>query len=346
MTKTRSTWVAALFLLVAQASTAQITLTSANMPGAGLTFTSDEVESSFLSSLNIGAAGPNQTWNFSNAPTIDFPQPQYYLAPASTPFAASFPTSNLAFTDELSDTADYNYLLLNNSGMSQLGLAGGTGNLNLNPALKLFQLPFTYQNSFNSTSQASGTSEGLSVSGTYSTDVVADAYGTVTTQLGTFPCLRIKRISELNLTVLFFSVIQKDTTYEWWTTQYKSPVFSYTRNSTDVFGQLEYGSFANVLIEQAVPVSEPDASQSLALQAAPNPTTGASTISFELSRPGKTDLLVVDATGKTVANYALGTLGAGQYNQEVQLGSAPAGVYVAFLRQEGQLLGMKQLVKE
>ena len=178
------------------------------------------------------------------------------------------------------------------------------------------------------------------------TSVVADAYGTVTTQLGTFPCLRVKRISELNLTVLFFSVIQKDTAYEWWTTQYKAPVFTYDRNSTDVFGQLEYGSYANVLTEQAVPVREPQASQPVTLQTAPNPTTGASTVSFDLTRQGQTDLLVVDATGKTVLNQPLGALTAGQYSQEINLGAAPAGVYVVLLRQEGRLLGMQKLVKE
>lgn len=344
MSKARFFWLAA-FLSVAQLSTAQITLTSAHMPVGGLTFVTDQVDPAYEANLNLGNAGPNQTWDFSAAPTLDFPQSQYYLAPSATPFAASFPTANLAFTDELSDTADYNYLLVNNTGVVQQGISGGTGTLNLNPAFKIFQLPFTYQNNFTGTSQASGTSEGLTVSGTYSTSVVADAYGTVTTQLGTFPCLRVKRISELNLTVLFFSVIQKDTAYEWWTTQYKAPVFTYDRNSTDVFGQLEYGSYANVLTEQAVPVREPQASP-VTLQTAPNPTTGASTVSFDLTRQGQTDLLVVDATGKTVLNQNLGALAAGQYSQEISLGAAPAGVYVVLLRQEGRLLGMQKLVKE
>lgn len=323
---------------------AQITLNSSHMPSAGVSFTTDQVDAEFVGSLNLGNAGANQNWDFSNAPTVNELQYAYYLSPAQTPYADQFPTANLAFTDELSDTAYYNYLNLTNTAFTQLGAASGADVITYSPAFKGLVLPFTYQNNFTHTSQVSGSTEEIPVTGSYSTSVVADAYGTVKTELGTFSCLRIKRISELNLTVFLFNVIQRDTIYEWWTTQYKAPVFTYSDFSSEVLGEVSSGSYATVLTEQAVPVREPGAAR-LHLDAAPNPVQDATRLSFTTVSTGKTDLTVVDMYGKTVAQYSLGQLSPGAYTQTVDLSAAPAGAYAAMLRQNGRLVAVQQLVK-
>lgn len=324
---------------------AQITLTSSGMATANTVITTDQVESDYEDNLDLGNPGANQNWNFSAAPTINYPQSQYFLSPLQTPFPTQFASADLASTDELSDTADYAYYSLMNASFARLGVAGAGSVLTFNPPLKLFDFPFTYQSSLTQNSQVSGTSEGLTVTGTASTQVVADAWGTVTTSLGTLPCLRVKRITELNLTVLFFSIIQRDTVLEWWTNQYEYPVFEYNRNYSSLLGEEDYGSYALVLKEQSVPTKEPGSPGWTNIQATPNPVGSHTLLSFEIATSGKTEVLMVDAAGRTIARHSLGIVAPGTHTQTIDLSNASPGTYVVLLRQEGKLLGVKQLVK-
>lgn len=325
---------------------AQITLTSSNMPAPGFTIWYDQIEPDSFDLSDTGNAGANQTWNFTGFPTINIPQPTYFLDLQSTPHPDEYPTAALASAFELSDTTDYTYWDLNSTVFAQLGTVSTTAQISYSQPFKAFQFPTTYQSTFTQTNVGiSGTGEGFPISGTASTSVTVDAYGTVTTSLGTFPCLRVKRITELNVTILIFQAIQRDTSWEWWTASYKQPVFTYSRNYVSLLGEEEYGDFALVLTQQTTAAGEPDQRLSVDLRVQPNPVRDAATLAFTLSHSGETSLTIADAQGRIVRQEQMGALPVGEQRQTIDLSGVDAGTYFAILRQEGLLLGVKQLVK-
>lgn len=323
-----------------------ITLTSANMPTQNTVVVTDYLDNAYSDTMSIGPSGANQHWDFSQAVTTNFPDHQYYEAPDQTPHPAGFPGSNLASTYELSDTAEYNYYNLNANGFSQLGILGSGEQLTFSPALKIFDFPCTYQNSLNQVVAASGSLDGQQVVGQYKLQMNVDGYGTVKTSLGTFNCLRVKRISELNLSVFIFNIIQRDTTYEFWTNQYKAPVFTYDRYSTNYLGQVETGIEATVLTGQTTPTVEPAPSPASFIQISPNPVTDNTSLTLELKTTGKVEIVVADMNGKLVSTQNLGTLNPGRYQEQLETASWPAGVYMAMIRQNGKIAGIRKLVKE
>jgi hypothetical protein len=337
-----------LFFAVGACITAhgQISLTQANMPDAGMIFTSDQVEPDYSDTMSIGAAGAALVWNFSNLPLIDFPQPEYFLAASATPHADLFPNANLCTAYELSDTADYQYYILNAGSMALAGFAQSSDGLTFTPPLQQFTFPLTYQSSFSQTSNISGSFEGVNVTGTAKTSVNADAWGTVTTDLGTFNCLRVKRITEITINVLIFSIIQRDTIYEWWTPEFKSPVFEYDRNFSSVLGEEEYGGYARVLLGQTTGAQEPVSKKNTPLEVFPNPVSmGSTQLNFQVPFTAQVEWMLVDAQGKVQARNDLGQLQAGAYTENIDMARLAPGVYVLLLRQGGELTGLRQVVK-
>src|SRR6187551_2592691 len=63
-----------------------------------------------LSPISPGSAGANQTWDFSTATNSGFGYQNQYVAAASTPYASSFPTSNVAITDPTAGVTNYTFI--------------------------------------------------------------------------------------------------------------------------------------------------------------------------------------------------------------------------------------------
>ncbi len=67
----------------------------------------------------------------------------------------------------------------------------------------------------------------------------------------------------------------------------------------------------------------------------PNPFSGATTISFELAKPERISLVVLNALGEEVAELASGRFGAGSHQVRWDAGGLPSGVYYYQLRGSG-----------
>lgn len=337
---------AALALLNWQFLPAQIAFSSADMPATNTVIEESEVDSASLATANLGSAGANQTWNFSNLTVYPYPEYTYYHDTVQAPYLDMFPGANLTSTYENSDTAEYTFYLSNQQEFSQMGAADPTYYVKYDQPLQYFKFPFTYLTTINQSTGVSGESDGTGVFGTISTNAVADAYGTVTTPLGTFNCLRVKRITELNLTVFIFSVIQRDTVWEWWTKKYAAPVFSYDSYYSSFLGQEDSGSYGYLLTAQSVADKEPVKTAAMVdLQLAPNPTSGATTLRFNLPGSGPAEIMVLNAEGKIVRQEQLGNRTPGPQTVDLDLSNAVSGSYYLMLRQRGKMLGIKQLVK-
>ena len=142
---------------------------------------------------NIGPAGPNQTWSFTNLNLHTFDSIEA-VNPSSTPAGSQFPNSNIALIQQGS-----NYVYLNNSS-SELNIVGVTVpalNITLpytNPE-KILVYPSTYQTVYSDTSMATTTFPGALLQLPYDSirikqikyrNGMVDAYGSLTTDEGTF----------------------------------------------------------------------------------------------------------------------------------------------------------------
>src|SRR6188768_1501296 len=80
-------------LLITVGAIAQPTVNSSTYPAPGTTLVYTEVNATALSE---GSGGANQSWNFSNLTATGMTSTTSYVTASSTPYASSFPGSNLA----------------------------------------------------------------------------------------------------------------------------------------------------------------------------------------------------------------------------------------------------------
>ncbi|MBN4051640.1 PKD domain-containing protein, partial [bacterium AH-315-M05] len=183
-------------------SLAQITVLQSDMPVIG-----DTIPRAIdtLTTETGGGGGINQTWDFSSAiPHIQ--QNTAIINPAATPYAADFPTSNMAMTN---DGIGFVYFNLNNANMFFKGIAGDLLDNGiiivapLNPDLTLSQFPVDYGNTLSDDYGFDVTTDG-SVIDTLLDSVrlkrvgtvvdTVDGWGTTITPVGCYNSLRIKRL--------------------------------------------------------------------------------------------------------------------------------------------------------
>jgi hypothetical protein len=322
---------------------AQITLSTSDMPVSGTVINVSYPDTVDVSTLGLDNAGANQSWDFSNL--VGFQgDPSIYLNAADAPQFSLFPNASLASTYEVTDSSDYTYFLSNSTEFSQLGQAGSGSLVNFAQPFKSFKFPFTSSTIIDQITNVTGDSDGIPVSGTAKTNVSVVGSGTVKTALGTFPCLRVKRITELTATVLFFTITQRDTSWEWWTNSFKAPVFRYAQSYISAFGEESWEAYGEILASQTVATNSVRL-PSTDLQVSPNPTAGPVNVTFTAPNSGRISLQVVDATGALVYSSAPGSITAGEQQISIDLQDKPAGIYYICLRQAGKPLAIKQVVK-
>lgn len=180
-------------------SQAQITLTQSDM---ALPLTQYiRYNDTLPAAVTPGTAGANQTWIFTSlanhtTDTILFTKPEW------TTYGADFPTSNLCMMTINAETS-YMYMNLNSDSLNVVGqagkFAGSTSDILVpfNPSQKIADLPSTYQDGFTNTSsftivQYLGQSgvDSIKVKDITVTESVFDAWGSITTGLGTYSALR------------------------------------------------------------------------------------------------------------------------------------------------------------
>ena len=137
------------FVIASGITSAQITITSGNMPIAGKTYFSAKD----TNVTNVGSAGPNQQWNFSGWGNHGI-DTNKFVAHSSLAGYSSFPSSNLGLMDN--NTGN---IFLNNSSTS-LDILGVYGNFGGGPAAmpfvpsqKFISFPSNYQTTYNGTTK-------------------------------------------------------------------------------------------------------------------------------------------------------------------------------------------------
>lgn len=184
--------------LLPLASFGQITIIETDMVQAGDVLVRD---ADTLATVTEGGAGANQTWVMTNA-VARVTETTTVSTASATPYANSFPGSNLAMTN---DNTSYVYFNQSTNSLVSTGLAGdllGNGSVisaPLNPTLLLHNFPRTYNDNFTDTYGLDVTTDGTSF-GVYqvrfkrmaNVSEQTDGWGKLTTPVGTYNSLRIK----------------------------------------------------------------------------------------------------------------------------------------------------------
>lgn len=172
-------------------ASAQITVGQYEFKTAGNIFVNDS--DTIVSGLNAGAAGANQTWDFSTL-VADVSRFDEYKLAQWTPSANEFPTSNVAL--EL-DQSNYVYFTHNGTGLFFDGFAGAQGTFKLDDSQQRVQFPISYESSFVDTSVISGiinfqfqNFDSLEFKQTAVVNSTIDAFGSITIPMGTYDALR------------------------------------------------------------------------------------------------------------------------------------------------------------
>lgn len=175
---------------------AQITLTHADLPGAGDAIVS--ATDTTVADLNIGTAGPNQSWNFL---ALEYHEvyATNYLSPAQAPLSAEFPEANLCAESQ----GAFSFLEVSESELLGLGLVADlTGDKNylpvrIDPSQKLFVFPATFGTTYQTTYASEFAIDGeflgvdsLRIKQTASQTANIDAYGVVLMPNGLYDALR------------------------------------------------------------------------------------------------------------------------------------------------------------
>lgn len=205
---TRLAGTALSLLFFTTTSSEQITITQSDMPQAGNNIV---IDSDLAPKVTPGNAGPSQNWNFTAlrdtvSEIIDF------MTAGSTPYASSFPGSNLA--DSMVGYPGYNYFSSQSGSFSAVGgmpiIMGYPVTVHFNPYYTQITLPATYGATDGGTTRGTTTAVPFSYLGSDSgkgtitisyTDTI-DAWGTMQTPAGTYNVLRQKHY-ELDIDSIF-----------------------------------------------------------------------------------------------------------------------------------------------
>jgi PKD repeat protein len=229
---------------------AQISFLNADMPTLPLTIAQQKDTSTGIG-VNFGNKGANQVYDFSMF-TNDKLDSTYYLVPTTTQ-STTVPNANTAIT------GDHNTYLLGQKVTGffafdglQTAVNGNTITTNYTQIDSYYKFPTTYQQNFKGTyggtTTVSGSTVGIAAANqvritntTIYTDTI-DGWGTVKTPVGTYNCLRQKRV-ENSTTVIDYNlcgicpwtnyetVSSTSTTYNYLTKETHGTVITFTYDS-------------------------------------------------------------------------------------------------------------------
>lgn len=239
----KHTFFTTLFLLPAIAFFAQPVITNNDLLKVGdVVITQPCATATF----NPGSAGANQVWDFSQLVAEGPEDTTFYILPAGTPYAASFPSSNIVgkFGSD-----GYGYYQVSGDKLFFWGQADPSANIILSDPATYFKSPATYGTFVYDTIAGSvglGALTGTVVGNSW---FEGDGYGSLQTPGGQYSdVLRVKTVTVALATVPFLGTITDSIfNYSWYKVGVKSPVLEMIDDTQwangMVFSQSRYVNF-------------------------------------------------------------------------------------------------------
>jgi len=315
---------------------AQITVTAADAPST----TDIYFEMNYAKDVDVspGPTGENQYWDYSS---LNFTGTTFWrpVAPESTPFINLFPTSNLVYkvTETGNDTVTYNYAQLSENALTELGRGKKVGDettelLVADRATPKLNLPATFGDpEWSSVLQVDTTLGALSVTLVDSSYNSIDAWGTLKTSFGEFPCLRIRQDhSQIAYTLLGALPIEVNINY-FWVTHEKGILMTMTGYHEETNPNYTRAKSVNVMATFLTSVEDESISMNptdfALMQNYPNPFNPSTTISYRLDRSADVSLKIFNIAGQEVGLLVQKNQDPGKYWLNWNASHLPSGVY-------------------
>jgi Secretion system C-terminal sorting domain len=325
---------------------AQISLTSANAPKAGTSVRTRSLSEDSLFTFNIGLAGANLVWNYA-AFKFDFAAAQQtnYVQPSQTTFGSD-PAINKATFAEFNIEAPerVNFDSVSTANWWLIGAADSAGVRRQTPIIRKLNFPWTFNSAF------SDSFDQIIVDPTTGDTILlpsvnaakCDAYGSITTAIGTFNCLRVTRLNKEDLELApGVGLYLKITTTEWWTTQHPQPVFSYARLDLDFFGDKDSFAIVSSLVQTRVANDE---IAKIDLKTYPNPAQNTVNLDFETPDNQMIVLTVFNLSGQVMHSDKFEAV-QGKQQRTVDVSNLPNGIYMVHLAGlKSKHLGLRKIV--
>jgi hypothetical protein len=297
------------------------------------------------SALSPGSAGANQTWNL--AAMSGTVTPTTYTTPASTPYAAAFPSANLS---TMAGANVYAYYKTSATAYQYYGLATTTNvkTIYSNPE-DLIRFPFSYTNTYTDAYVAVTTNTASPNSYRRgSTTVTADAYGTLTTPAGTFGgVMRVHFVQNYqdsaNYSGTPFVTTYSNDEYMWYLNGNHIAIAAVFTLTTNFGGSPSVSSGGSYLNNVVVGIEE-QSSQLNSVSVFPNPAINHVNLSVNLTESQKVDIKLFNSLGAQVnaTVSAEGIVGANDF--KIDLSTLPEGIYFAQIHLDGNLSTTRRFV--
>ncbi len=293
--------------------------------------------------VDLGSTGGPQTWNFDfqkfpNGNGVIFT----IVTPASTPYGASYPTSDHCWfaADFHDSTKNYNYFDHTSSALYANGTAIAKGDSDLvlvyDPPQKYLPFPATLNTQWTNTNVTEFGSPGLfMIVDSSVSDLKVDAWGTITIPNASYECLRVREdITCYTETYVMGTRISYDSTkyyqYQWYAKDvgFVAQVISFFDETNPNFTKAEDISFRTT---SPVSVEEKDGhlvAQYRLFQNYPNPFNPETTIGFDLPRSAHVNITLYDVKGREIATLLDAVRPAGYNSLHFDGSGLASGVYL------------------
>ncbi|MFH1734295.1 MAG: T9SS type A sorting domain-containing protein [bacterium] len=334
-----------------QALLAQITITQSDVPAVGQTLQYESVPG--LVEVNLGAAGPNQTWVLPDY-DWDAPYPVDVINPSTTPYTNDFPTANrclYGFNDDFGvEGLMYNYQRIAANGVYYLGLVVLADTLTqtfIFPNEAFFApLPLTYGASWTTVSYWEVEWNGFQVTRVDSSVKSVDAWGTVQTEEGNFATLRVysQNWSTLYLPSPLPPQTVRDISFTWFSDEGVAglQIESLEGVTSPTFTQ-GYVSAVRVGTVNTEPLRGPFAASLAVGQNYPNPFNPTTSLPITIDEASKVTVTIYNELGETVSREEI-TLSPGNHNMPIGNSAWASGSYFANVKAGDQSVTHRMLL--
>ena len=312
---------------------AQITVTSGSLMPLGTEFT---YYTGGTFDVDPGPPGPNQTWNIPEY-QLTFITPAVFVTPGSTAYVDSFPNASHC----LNQAGVFAYFQIAGNQCLQLGFAPmQTQAINYTPPSLIAPLPLTYPaNSWTRVYQSDWVIDfpppiGPIVTTTRDSVILTlDAWGTITTQYGTFQVLRTFEHKWSTTITMGVPTTTESYGYSWIDTRGIAIYSLFATGDDPDFNQatINLAQMGGVSADPAAPVV-----RLLTLdQNYPNPFNPQTQINFNLPVGADVSLKVFDLLGREVATLVNGPRSAGGNTISFNAAGLASGTYIYRLEAAG-----------
>ncbi|MEN8225966.1 MAG: T9SS type A sorting domain-containing protein [Bacteroidota bacterium] len=348
-----------LFFIFSQAYS-QITITSDDLLDVGDSVTLAVVDT-VSPGFTAGPAGANQHWDFS-ALEMDTTNQLNFVDPALTPYASSFPTSNIAVEGMVEGLADgtldggWAYTTKNSFVFQIDGVAGSYDIFEdvvapFNPPEIMFSFPVNYLDSLTQTSTIDVTIESpeppadsLRLKVVTSVETKVDAWGELTTPIWTGNVLRFRdvrtTIDSVWVKMLFFWVYLESSTnvsitYKYMANDVGYPVLQFSADTSETeFSAINYMLDAGVGLPDVLLGQQPE------LDVYPNPADHFVNIRYSISGI-RNSILIYDVFGRLMNEIQTPQ---GQNQLRIDVSDYHPGLYQVILKNGKKILGQNKII--